>query len=146
MSQNASEYLTLRPVPSLLLRFQPRRSAGRGTARSDGETLASWLCGCPCDPVLPQRAESSLPPLWLLCRPSGGWEQGLGPGCETCNGWKAAAPLDRLHYCSSEQRLSESVRCPGFAIYSGHQLPMISNTSGVRGFAIYSGHQLLYDI
>eukprot|EP01043_Picozoa_sp_COSAG02_P051942 COSAG02_NODE_5531_length_4252_cov_2.279316_2_plen_243_part_00 len=39
---------------------------------------------------------------------AGGWEQGLGAGCETCNGWKATGPLDELHYCSSEQRLSES--------------------------------------
>ena len=37
-----------------------------------------------------------------------GWEQGLGPHCESCNGYKPTAPLDALHYCSSEQRLSES--------------------------------------
>ena len=76
--------------------------------------------------------------LTALCRlsaPAGGWEQGLYAGCETCNGWRADGPLDRLHYCSSEQRLSESATRfrsylgspPGFLPMSAPDLLNVDN-------------------
>jgi hypothetical protein len=41
-----------------------------------------------------------------------GWEQGLGPRCVGCNSWHPfvnfSSSLAGLHFCSSEQRLSES--------------------------------------
>ena len=37
-----------------------------------------------------------------------GWEQGLGPRCVGCNSWHPTGALDTLHFCGSEQRLSET--------------------------------------